>query len=775
MLNQSQLIRVVALTRFKRTLLSARLLVRSLTHTLHLPPAHAELYDGPHAEWLRDILERLPNLQSLIVKGLPFFDHAALQALRSDRPKLQSINGHLESTNTSIMSTQAPPAPLPTFGLRLLDASQCINVTPHALAQALKRFDSLMYLDLSYTNAARDAAVLSVLRYFHGLQILRLRGLNLKDEDLNVLTQAIGVRVRSLDLRDNGITDRGVRMLVDRCFLLRRGYREEGRSAISPSERSPALLPYLGTEMLGIYQGEDFEGYLHDAFTSSFVSRLAIEDAPEGGITHLYIANNHLTVEGLSGLIRCGRLHVLDAGTVESGLPRQISLSDADERDFNYSLPGVAKLTPVLYGHAADHMSFLRVDHSIITKDAPNAHPEEIVEGRAELCGTCIPDLPRDAFELEDSAAVFEMPAQQTPRYELEADPMQVVASPATDDLLASSSAEGIPGVQARRGSAFAPEVATGTFSPADSAFTETGCTALINPVSPYNDFFISPRLPRSGTLPTLPDGLSGRPRSYSSAVTERKARLNAYTSQKHNLHPAMLPHLSTLVLTAVPTSTPDKETSERLIQFIKLCAEESSLAKQQAKLDWSLPPGRKGQASALRQSAHKIFALKQLVLEMAPAGSGRLHEKASPWQHNSTRSMTEDRDSEALWSAAETDFSFFGKGEECGLPRRESGLSATLGLFDEKEVNLDQAPEAQQIPMQKEHESDCLYDTVSVLSAFRKERKACWQTTKDSNVRDVEIDGYWPGLVRVVWRSVSVNRMGEIGEMDHYGNRFSR
>ena len=57
----------VALVRFKRTLSWARLYTRELTHTLQLPPAHPELYEGPKAEWLRDLLQRLPRLQSLIV------------------------------------------------------------------------------------------------------------------------------------------------------------------------------------------------------------------------------------------------------------------------------------------------------------------------------------------------------------------------------------------------------------------------------------------------------------------------------------------------------------------------------------------------------------------------------------------------------------------------------------------------------------------------------------------------------------------------------------
>jgi len=57
----------VALVRFKRTLSWARLCTRELTHTLQMPPAHAEIYDGPHADWVQSLLERLPKLQSLIV------------------------------------------------------------------------------------------------------------------------------------------------------------------------------------------------------------------------------------------------------------------------------------------------------------------------------------------------------------------------------------------------------------------------------------------------------------------------------------------------------------------------------------------------------------------------------------------------------------------------------------------------------------------------------------------------------------------------------------
>ena len=162
----------VALTKFKRTLQTARLLVRSQTHTLHFPPAHAEIYNGPPPDWLRDILSRLPNLQSLIVRGLPFFDHGALIALTQWKPSETSSSQRdphsfaVELPGSTGSIFQPPSNSIPSFGLRLLDASRCPNVTPSGLAQALKRFESLMYLDLSHTYAARDATVMKALRGF---------------------------------------------------------------------------------------------------------------------------------------------------------------------------------------------------------------------------------------------------------------------------------------------------------------------------------------------------------------------------------------------------------------------------------------------------------------------------------------------------------------------------------------------------------------------------------------------------------------------------------
>lgn len=765
----------VALTKFKRTLQTARLLVRSQTHTLHLPPAHAEIYNGPHSDWLRDILSRLPNLQSLIVRGLPFFDHGALVALRQWKPTgtssaqrdPHSFAVELPGSAGSIF--QPPPDSIPSFGLRLLDASRCSNVTSSGLAHALKRFESLMYLDLSHTYPARDASVMEALRRFGGLQVLKLRGLSLRDEEMEVLAWAIGRRVRSLDLRDNLVTDRGVRLLLDNCFTSQSSSPSDANENVPHGARSPSLLSYLGAEMLEIYQSDEFEGFLRGTFTSSFVSRLAIEDAPEGGITHLYISNNKVSVEGASGLIRSGRLHVLDIGIVSGTVECQTPVADDKRDQLDWQLPGAEKLTPVLYDCAKDDLTYLKVDHSLITKDNPNTYSDQVVPGRVELAETEIPDLPHDALELDGTriaADTFEMPTdEQTPRYELEADPMQFVVIPPDDP-------EG-SGNEARRGSAFAPEVFDGiteqlntmSFHDPTSPITEGTLTATgfgtMSTVSPIST-------PTTTFTPNHPL----RPRSFSGVATERTARLNAHRAQNHNLHPAMLPRLRTLVITNFPPFSEDRELSDRLICFIKNCAQEAHLASAQAKLDYSLPPGRRGQSAALRHSAHRIFALKRIVLEMAPEHAKEITGQASPWQHLTTRSMTEDRDSEALWSAAETDFSFFGEEDECAYPSIESGRFAGPVASAEKEVNLGNNWSEPSPPQTAKPHLKPRIDNVALLSAFRQERKLAHQRSLAAGIADPETEGFWDGAIQVV-RPTRGFRDGE--EMDYYGNKFEK
>jgi hypothetical protein len=440
-------------------------------------------------------------------------------------------------------------------------------------------------------------------------------------------------------------------------------------------------------------------------------------------------------------------------------------------------IPGVEKLTPVMSKCATNSMTFLRIDHSLITKDSPHLQADEVIQGRYELGDTALPDLPSDAVELDATSIpidAVELPAVSTPKAELPGDPMQFVISPAVNDPQHRTEDEEEPYNAVRRGSSFAPEVV-------DALTAETDRLNLLSPVSDVGEgtmmsgtLILSPMSPTfpHPPSPTLSIGRAAsmqRPRSYSSVVNERRARLNAHMTGRHNLHPGMLPHLRTLILTDVPQFWPTKELSDRLICFIRQCAEEAWLARSQAKLDYSLPPGRRGHIAAMKQSADKIFALQRLVLELAPEQSARRNSKASLWHHSGTKSMTEDRDSETLWSAAETDFSFFGD-EDYSFPSLESGRYAHSGYMNDKEVSFGNGYRSQKNVAAANPPLSPRYDTIALLSAFRKERKLAHQRNLAAGANDPETEGYWDGVIQVV-RPGNESRADEL--IDYYGNRF--
>ncbi|KAL9107430.1 MAG: hypothetical protein Q9187_008429 [Circinaria calcarea] len=371
----------VALTRFKRALPIVRTKVRELTHTLHLPPAQSEIYEGPKNEWLRDVLEQLPNLQSLIVSQLPFFDHSALLALRQPSTHHEPLETVEETqsmldvdrspqrsasiTRRSISSTSRERSGFP---LRLLIATHCANTTSTGLAEALSHWTNLVFLDLSETLAARDHAVLSSFRHMPGLQILKLRHVNLRDEDIDVLAEAIGIRVRSLDVRDNKITDTSIRKLLSACFpstqepMTDQGSVSNAVPGVS-DEDWPCGIRKPISYLLDEFRGDDIDQRFVRRLTSGVVSRLPSEDLPAVGLTHLYVANNYLTVEGIASLIKSGNLNVLDVGAVDTAKalvrPRARSTSSR-QLEFSKVLPGAEKIIPILGRHAAKNLTQFR-------------------------------------------------------------------------------------------------------------------------------------------------------------------------------------------------------------------------------------------------------------------------------------------------------------------------------------------------------------------------------------------------------------------------------
>jgi hypothetical protein len=716
--------------------------MRELTHTLHLPPAHAELYGGPHSDWLRDCLERLPRLQSLIVNGLPFFDHSSLITLRHS--SLWWRTTHINS--------------FPVFGLRLLDASGCTNATSTGLSEALAHFPDLVSLDLSRTPAAKDGAVFNQLRSLMNLRILGLRGLGLKDSELGTIAAAIGTRVRSLDVRQNNLTDSSARALLEHCIRKTGIENHALGTSLSSTEYTRSL------EELDFLSIEDLGALVRRRLTQSLIGSLTAEKVNDVGVTHLYLSGNAMTVEGISGLLRPGQLQALDTGTLATALKYE-------ENKDRISLPSVAKLIPVLAKYAPAKLIYLRVDHALITQNAPTV---SIAPPRAELEVDAEVYLTPNTHELEarepsrpelDSldTAVYEFPGDSIQPNELPgSSPLNKMNIQPTNADSSSRLTQG-PSIQIRqelqdvnRGPGFAPELITGNslLSPTSPIIDATGS------LSPTGSTFQEKIGSRSTGDPGT-DHSSIR-RESSHYVQDRKARLELRQSQENRLHPGMLPKVRTIILTNVPIRTSDWQITHRIISFIKDCAEEASIAKARARHSYMLPPGRT-RAVAVREYARSLFGMERIVLEMAPPESP-LKKISTSWRQYPTKSSTEDKDSEAFWDAAAHDFSFFDD-EECGLPNAENQLplSVMSGLMVAPK-QLTSIPK----PTQSETTAGPTFDVVAGIAKFRKERKAAYQTAVQLGESEPDIEGYWAGAVTIVRKVVDANT----DSVDYYGNR---
>ena len=752
----------VALTRFKRTLKRVRLSVRELTHTLHLPPAQSEIYDGPHAKWLRDVLEQLPKLQSLVVSRLPFFDHMALLALKN-----RSDGRRTSSADDNAM-----------YSLRLLIATHCRNTTSQGLAEALDYFPHLAFLDLSNTFAARDRNVLSRLDGLPMLQILKLRSINLRDDDMEIITTAIGLRVRSLDVQGNHLTDHSIRFLLSSSIKGTVGASDESTGRLHSSsnlavEDWPSGFVRPDPAILDEFKDQSYDERFVRRLTSGAVSRLPYEDLSSSGITHLYIANNNLTVEGLASLIRSKKLHVLDAGSPHRGaifnrsrpsFPNSTSHPNGDDRLLR--IPGAEKLAPIL-GKYGEEMTSLRLHHAIVTEIAPNLDDHPTASELSANEAMTEPDAA--VHEMDATPPLYELePREPVPRFELPGDSAHVVVSPPIGGKPTLSKDESQP--RAKGDGVFAPEVVEedGLKDEESPVLTATGDldtrAQAMNGIS---------RLTVSGVSGTENLGMGpDRQKMQLTLIEKQRQELRSSRLDKpHGLIPGMVPKLRSLTLTDVPIQSGSERVHQALIQFIRDCAAETELAACQArtKPDTMRKPGER-QSKHHHHTARETFALKQIVLEMAPMSSSP--SSHNPKSSNFTRvskSSTEDADSEALWSAAENDFTFFDDDEECGLPSVEPDSYVPYSALSEKIIMpSDGDCEPKRLPTLKPSSlKQPKFDVVQELAQFRKERKAAYENGVQRGVYHVE--GYWPGEVKII-------RGHQLGSTtDYYGNQFEK
>lgn len=759
----------MALTRFKRSLKWVRYGVRSLTHTLHLPPAQAELYDGPHPGWLRDVLLKLPNLQSLVVSQLPFFDHASLLALRTP------------STNNGEGEGNKQPS---SFPLRLLIAIKCANTTQRSLGDALIAFPNLVFLDLSRTLGARDPKVLSKLRFMSSLQILKLSGIQLRDADVVILADAIGFKIRSLDVRDNFLTDNSVRTLLHWCLKT----LDKSNHASAPRPRGlsgaaeedwPSGVLKPDPAVLDEFRDESFDERYLKRLTQGLVSRMPSEDQAHAGITHLYIADNRLTIEGLSSLVKSSSLHVLDAGTVDTTrLFHRSALSSStlpsDLQIPRFGLPGAEKLTPVLAKHSRENLTLLRINHTIVTKwatlkaEQPGPEPEFF-----ELSS----DSARN--ELETPAPSYELPDDQAVRFELAGDPVHFVFSPAIGPK--PEDEQPVNRRKTHRTSIYAPEVAVDPEEAEEDEVPVLTATGL----SPDAQSMNGVRSPKMEGL-SADDSRTARSRSPSPHLSlsiisrERQEMRSAQYSKPHGLLPSMLPRLRSFTLTDVPSFDENGQVIDALTQFIRYCAAEAEFARLQVEVEarnWVRSQFHYPKPTS--QAIRDIFALRRITLEISPttvvSPSSSLFPNSpisppTPKSTFRTLSSTEDADSEAFWAAQENDFSFFDDNEECGLPSIEPGTQMPLSSLSEKMTVVSDVRPASTSQRPQPKTEAVARDVVQELIRFRKDRKAAYDDAVRLGKRR-SVEGYWPGEVKVVRSQGGRNST----RVDFYGNLFEK
>ena len=710
----------VALTRFRRTLPWARLYVRQMTHTLHLPPAHAEIYEGPHPDWLRDMLERLPRLQCLVVEALPFFDHGCLMALRTP------------------LNVRAGPSTFHSAcNMRLLNASNCFNATYSGLAAALHRLEGLLYIDLSETTAARNRSVLERLADMQELKVVKLKKVGLNDDALEVLARAIGARVRSLDLSDNTLTDKTADLLLRHCI--------KNNHRTLPGNAARDIPIEIGGDTIWQYHGEALERHLRDRLTTDFVGRLAIQDDADPGLTHLFTSGNRLTVDGISHLIQADKLEYLDAGAVLKQLFAKVSATSTSS--MNTSIvddAGAEKIVTALKKSGSERLTYLRIDHEFATEEAvcmPNCE-DKVAELPGSNGETHLDDTP----EL-DGCGVSELDAPYL-AHELEGDPVSELEGDSVFQTSSRKSQENsaVPVIAKRpptprRGSEIAPEAVTDDQKPGGGGSSQ------------------------------------GRPRTYSSIVAARKARAAHDSATSTYFRPSMLPKLQTLVLCNVPEKTKDRGVSQGIIRLVEHCAEEYQLAKEEACHSYLHPPGR-SQKSFESEYIDSVFSLKRIVLEMADPSVGTAKPLASWRMQPTSKATTEDPDSEAFWDAAQQDFTFFDE-EECGQPRDKTQTPPSwfmdpvpMGTQPESTTRstVTQSRLAQISRIDAGQEVQI--DVIAEISKFRRDRKTAKRVKVEKGVLDAPVKGHWEGDIQVhrPYRSRNAKE-----SKDCYGNVYEK
>ncbi|KAG9233815.1 hypothetical protein BJ875DRAFT_377821 [Amylocarpus encephaloides] len=326
-------------TLFLVTTLDFRVLVALAQHPVHHRQYHQEEVLLTTA-WAIKHTTYLPNLRFIFLDGL-----------RTSHP-LPSLNHeyHQSSHSSQLVLFSA-------FALR-------INPFWITTQEALH---NIMFLDMSYTHRPSNFTQLFSRVSFPNLRILKLRGLQLTDSMLPNIVLETGLKLWSLDLRDNLLTGKAIELLTRNCFGPPVKIPINGRTNVHSKEGDIfAAPPAYEREVVVDHQGQverppvgfrpddeqTFRKYLEN------ISDLDEKDdlLRATGLTHLYISANKLSIASLDLLLRyTNNLHLLNIGSIR--VPSSTSSTYL----------GTAS-SPLPHFHIAGSVTqVLRVHHSAVT------------------------------------------------------------------------------------------------------------------------------------------------------------------------------------------------------------------------------------------------------------------------------------------------------------------------------------------------------------------------------------------------------------------------
>lgn len=308
-------------------------------------------------DWLALVFHKLPFLRALQVAKTPFFAFSPISRAQTH------------------------------VWLRLLDAACCPHLTSGAAYSIVEHLPSLYYLDLSWTLGLGSFATRTVIAKARGLRILRVRGCGLDDVGISSLLgggRPGRNKLRSLDIRDNFITDIG----ADEISIGGAGsrmtlpdYPPPYRRYNRPSKACPL-----------IREPRKWEDFFESRFQTRKAQRqspvvdsvekiklllkdpkYSSHDDPQGDadpvLSHLYISGTCITVHGAAYLLGRLRLQVLECGSLVLSLALR-ELAHRHWRDFAQDFRVEQALaTSILLGilEECPSLTGLKVSHEIVT------------------------------------------------------------------------------------------------------------------------------------------------------------------------------------------------------------------------------------------------------------------------------------------------------------------------------------------------------------------------------------------------------------------------